>query len=607
MKTRLFISSLLLVFIFGVSALTVFGQTPASATWNLFGADSLSPTTTVGNISGQTVSHGDTLAIKDMTGSAPNSPLPGVTKSMRWYPSINGTAVSWGNETGKNENRWIQFAATPKSGNSFNVDSISIWLGAGGTTAHIRANLYFSTDPTFATRTLLNPADTGVVPYRDSLQHYGYHVNVSVKDGQSLYFRVYPWYDGSPSTSKYVFTQAVYIGGNTSSAVTYPKVSIGVARGMVNDTVTVTGVVFSPNYQTVNRSYYMWDGTGGLDLFSYGLTSPDLKMGDSVVVTGKILLYNGLTEIQPLSDANIILAGSNAALPKPEIITIGNFNTNGENYESHLVGFTRLTKLSGTWPTSKSSATLKLTDGKDTLTVYIDSDMGLNSSPEPTWPADVIGVGSQYASTGIGGYQLLPRFITDFLPAGTVPVELTSFTAKAAQKSVILSWETATELNNSGFEVERCADAKAFYTIAFVKGNGTTTEKSVYTFSDNNLSNGNYYYRLKQIDFDGTSKYSNIVQVNVNTVPSVFSLGQNYPNPFNPETAIEFTVDKSGFTTLKVFNSLGQEVASLFNGQAAPGQSYKIDFNASRLSSGIYFYQLQQGSNIQTHKMILMK
>ena len=170
----------------------------------------------------------------------------------------------------------------------------------------------------------------------------------------------------------------------------------------------------------------------------------------------------------------------------------------------------------------------------------------------------------------------------------------------------MLNWETATELNNSGFEVERSADGKTFSTIAFVKGKGTTTEKSVYTFSDNNLVNGSYYYRLRQVDFDGTSKNSNVVQVQVTAVPAEFSLAQNYPNPFNPSTAISFTVEKPGITTLKVFNSLGQEVTTLFMGQTSSGQVYTINFNASRLSSGIYFYQLQQGSNIQNVQGVLI-
>ncbi|MEJ2618598.1 MAG: hypothetical protein P8Z35_26845, partial [Ignavibacteriaceae bacterium] len=105
---------------------------------------------------------------------------------------------------------------------------------------------------------------------------------------------------------------------------------------------------------------------------------------------------------------------SNAVLPQPEVITIAEFLANGENYESHLIEFKDLTKVSGTWSTSGSS-TLHLTDGTDTVVAYLDADMKLYNDPEPKWPVDLIGIGSQYAPSDVGGYQIMPRFITDFM------------------------------------------------------------------------------------------------------------------------------------------------------------------------------------------------
>jgi len=404
--------------------------------------------------------------------------------------------------------------------------------------------------------------------------------------------------DGIQATDYWPFTQL---------PVKPVIVSIDSARNSVNDTVTVTGVVISPNFQTNNRSYYIWDGTGGIDVFSSGLTSPDLNLGDSVVVTGKVTVFNGLIEIGPLADTSVVVAGTNAVLPQPEIITVGDFNADPEKYESHLIGFVGLSKASGTWSTTGSS-TLKLYDaGHDTLTAYLDSDTKLYQETEPTWPVDVIGIGSQFASSGVGGYQLLPRYSTDFLPEGTLPVELSSFTVKIMQRAVVLNWETATEINNSGFNVDRSTDGKTFQKVAFIRGKGTSTEKSTYSFTDNNLLAGNYYYRLGQVDYDGTTKYSKVIEVTVNAAPAEFSLYQNYPNPFNPSTTIKFTVAKSGITTLKIYNALGQEVKTLFNTQTEAGQVYSINFNASNLASGIYFYQLKQGSQVQTEKMLLMK
>ncbi len=404
--------------------------------------------------------------------------------------------------------------------------------------------------------------------------------------------------DGIQATDYWPFTQ---------EPVKPVIVSIDSARNSVNDTVTVTGVVISPNYQTTSRSYFIYDGTAGINLFRSGLTSPDLQLGDSVIVTGLVADYFSTIEIKPFADTNITVVGTNATLPKPKIITVKEFNTNGENYQGQLIGFTNLDTVSGKWPTSSSNATLKATDGFDTLTIYLDSDMGLNNDPEPSWPADVEGIGALYSSSGKITYELYPRYITDFMPVGTLPVELSAFTAEVMQRSVVLNWKTATEINNSGFNVERSTNGKTFQKIAFIRGKGTTSEKSSYSFTDNALANGSYFYRLGQVDFDGTTKYSKVIEVKVSSAPAEFELMQNYPNPFNPSTTIKFTLEKSGVTTLKIFNTLGQEIATLFNSQADAGHVYSINFNALNLASGIYFYQLKQGSQIQTHKMLLMK
>ncbi|OQY71329.1 MAG: hypothetical protein B6D44_13180 [Ignavibacteriales bacterium UTCHB2] len=198
-----------------------------------------------------------------------------------------------------------------------------------------------------------------------------------------------------------------------------------------------------------------------------------------------------------------------------------------------------------------------------------------------------------------------------------IPVELTGFTATANNGSVELNWTTATELNNSGFEVERSVDKNNFEKIGFVPGFGTTSEKRSYSFVDNKVSNGKYFYKLKQIDLDGSYKYSDIVEANVVQLLT-YSLEQNYPNPFNPTTKIKFTIPdvalsgvEGSLVSLKVYDVLGNEVATLVN-EYKPAGSYEVEFNGhsdggQNLSSGIYFYTLQSGSFFQTRKMILMK
>ena len=189
------------------------------------------------------------------------------------------------------------------------------------------------------------------------------------------------------------------------------------------------------------------------------------------------------------------------------------------------------------------------------------------------------------------------------------PVELTSFTAIANEGMVELNWITATEINNQGFEVQRNQGSE-FETIAFVNGHGTTTEVQAYSYTDRNVNTGSYSYRLKQVDFDGTFEYSDVVNVEV-TVPAVFALEQNYPNPFNPSTMIEFKLKVDSKVSLKVFNVLGQEVTNLVNANLVAG-SHQVNFNASSLNTGVYMYRLEaagiDGTNfVDVKKMILTK
>jgi len=185
-----------------------------------------------------------------------------------------------------------------------------------------------------------------------------------------------------------------------------------------------------------------------------------------------------------------------------------------------------------------------------------------------------------------------------------LPVELTSFTAQTTSEGVRLSWTTASELNNSGFEVQRSTNQTNWATLGFVRGAGTTTEAQSYSFVDASAS-GRVFYRLKQVDFDGQFEYSNIIEVNAG-VPKTFALEQNYPNPFNPSTAISYQLPVAGNVSLKVFDMLGKEVATLVNARQEAG-AYTVNFNANNLSSGVYFYRLQAGNFVQTRKMMLVK
>jgi hypothetical protein len=200
-----------------------------------------------------------------------------------------------------------------------------------------------------------------------------------------------------------------------------------------------------------------------------------------------------------------------------------------------------------------------------------------------------------------------------------LPVTLVSFSGavNANQGGVVLTWKTASEVNNYGYTVQRQSSSEAGFSDldgAFVAGKGTTTEAQSYTYTDMSLpSAGTYTYRLKQTDLDGTVHYSQSVVVAVTltdvaeVAPREFQLTQNYPNPFNPSTKVKFSVESSQHAIVKVYNMLGEEVATLFDGVAEAGHYYVATFDASRLASGVYIYRIKTDSKTDVKKMLLVK
>ena len=187
-----------------------------------------------------------------------------------------------------------------------------------------------------------------------------------------------------------------------------------------------------------------------------------------------------------------------------------------------------------------------------------------------------------------------------------LPVELASFTATTNRNAVSLNWSTATETNNAGFDVERkAATATEWTKVGNVTGNGTTSEVRNYTFTDR-ANTGTYNYRLKQLDVNGNFEYFNLSSEVVIGIPTECELSQNYPNPFNPTTNLEFGISELGFVSLKIYNPSGKEVATLVNEIKTAGY-YTVNFNASDLSSGVYFYSLSANNFTATKKMMLLK
>lgn len=319
-----------------------------------------------------------------------------------------------------------------------------------------------------------------------------------------------------------------YMGADEASIKLVPWVTIAVAREDLNadgkpdrlgETLMIRGVVISPNFQTTNHSYYIWDGTAGIAEILFGTTSPVLSLGDSVEMVGKIDLYRGLTEFSLSSASDLTILGSGSALPNPLELTLAQYKANPEMYEGTLLKFNSLNKVSSsTWPGSGSSATLKFTDGVDTVDFRIDSDTEIDGSTEPIWPANIVGIGSQFSTSATSyfdGYQILPRYISDF----------------------------------------------------------TSVASSV---------------------------------ENENTVVTEFALAQNYPNPFNPSTRINYSVPTESKVTIAIYSITGELVAELVNEYKTPG-NYSVNFDGSRLASGMYIYRMTAGNFVKTNKMMLLK
>jgi Secretion system C-terminal sorting domain len=255
--------------------------------------------------------------------------------------------------------------------------------------------------------------------------------------------------------------------------------------------------------------------------------------------------------------------------------------------------------------------------GNDEVRFWINPDLsGTEPSPDISLTsgtdADDIGYVQFRQRPSSGNINIDGIRVATSWSQAPLPVELTSFTASAIDNQIHLNWKTATEINNFGFDIERASSQilsgqDVWDKIGFVKGYGNSNSEKEYFYTDKNIStSGKYFYRLREINTNGSFKYSNIIEVDF-IVPLKFKLSQNYPNPFNPVTNIKFEFDKSSNARLTVYDDLGNKVANLFKGRAEAGREYKIKFDGSALSSGVYYYRLTGGNKTEIKKMLLLK
>jgi hypothetical protein len=203
--------------------------------------------------------------------------------------------------------------------------------------------------------------------------------------------------------------------------------------------------------------------------------------------------------------------------------------------------------------------------------------------------------------------------------AAVLPIQLSSFSGNfVSQSSVTINWTTMSEVNNYGFYVQKLnAGTNSFVRIdeSFIAGQTNSTEPQSYSYTDKNVSGSEVQYRLEQIDNNSLTNFYGPIIVSMNpsgvkdgdAVPAMFKLTQNFPNPFNPSTKISFSLATAGYTTLRVYNVIGQEVATLYNGVAEAGRLYVVNLDATNLNSGIYFCKLVSGSSTEVRKIVAVK
>ncbi len=213
-----------------------------------------------------------------------------------------------------------------------------------------------------------------------------------------------------------------------------------------------------------------------------------------------------------------------------------------------------------------------------------------------------------WADQRYGNYDVFAQRVQS---DGILPVTLAYFNSETFDNSVRLRWETTTELNNMGYNIERKKpDGNEWIAVGFIPGHGTTNEPKDYAYDDRQLETGQYQYRLKQNDYNGNSQYFILQQLAVVGSPVETRLMQNFPNPFNPVTKINFTLPFDAWVSLKVYDIRGSEIAVLVNEIKKSGYYY-CEFNGSNIASGIYFYRLiAKGLDkeiVQTKKMNMIK
>lgn len=423
------------------------------------------------------------------------------------------------------------------------------------------------------------------------------------------------WIAQSSGTPRFLYSVS-FIDANTGTAVGYSGIIIRTTNGgqnwitQSNSGADLFGVHFTDTNTgtAVGRFGTILRTTdGGVNWFTQpsGTMSPLLDVffinadtGSAVGMYGTILrTTNGgvnwfaQSYTYPSAYRGVYFTDGNRGTAVGDYGTIIRTTNGGQNWFGQFPGTGR--SLYGVCFSDANTGTVVGEFG----TILRTTNGGSSWSPQFGLWNDLFDVSFTGSDTGtvVGAGGRILRTIM-----GGLPVELSSFTASTIGNNIILTWVTATELNNYGFELFRNGNH-----ITFVKGKGTTTEKQEYIYEDSNLKPSIYLYRLEQIDFDGTRTVSSELMVHL-VLPEIFNLEQNYPNPFNPTTTIGWQTPIGCWQSLKIYDVLGNEVATLVDEYKSAG-SYTYDWKPTGLTSGVYFYRLNAGNFVQTKKMLFLR
>lgn len=406
----------------------------------------------------------------------------------------------------------------------------------------------------------------------------------------------------------------------------------------VGDTVSVMGVVNSINFTaSANRfSYNIQDATGGINITkgSEPGGGPIYKIGDRLFAHGKLGHFRGTAQLELFNLSNDVIFLDSGNVITPIELNLGQYLADPENYESRYIKLNGVAKdPTGTvaWPAAGSDANFKIWDGYNSLILRVDQDTDIDGTVEPTWPVNIVGIGTQYTSSATvynDGYQISPSFYADITQNVPVPPSPYFFLIEPANNARIVitdpaaqytaKWHKAIDLNGDNVIYQFMLLKTPLFTSGVLNDttfNFTGQQALGWIGTQDSLvtkwtvrAKGSETQLVTSVDtFNITLVKDTASSVKDNIIPEKFFVTQNYPNPFNPVTTIKFGLPSEANVDLRVYNILGQEVAVLINNEMRTAGSYDVSFNAKGLSSGTYIYRLTSGNNIVTKKMVIMK